>query len=267
MHHPQPKIPMFILLLLGSLLSACSPAQASPSPSTQPPVAAVTHSPAPSQTTAPTVTEPPTAIPPTPTATATPAPSETPTAAASPTPEAVTALTLRWVDVYAGPGEAYPVLASFAENIRFIVSGRTEAGDWLQIELSPQVPGWIASGNIELAGESEAVRVVDISTLPKLTATPAAIQTGRITAIYHQVNGILAVTASGLQPKTFYRIQVISDQGKMVLNMGLNSNDSGGVVGPGIYRIGDVRVGVYTVQLLLGETVAAKTTFKVEKQN
>lgn len=267
MRHPQPKIPMFILLLLGSLLSACSPAQASPSPSTQPPVTAVTHSPAPSQTTAPTVTEPPTAIPPTPTATATPAPSETPTAAASPTPEAVTALTLRWVDVYAGPGEAYSVMASFAENIRLIVSGRTEGGDWLQVELSPQVRGWIASSNIQLAGDSEAVAVVDASSIPEITPTASAARTERISVSYNQASGGLGVNCSGLQPGAFYRLQVSSDKGKMVLNTGFNATEAGKVPGNFMIRFGGLRVGVYTVSLLLNDKLAAQTTFTVEKKN
>ena len=266
MHLSQKKSHPILLMLLFSLLAACSPAQRSPSPTAQPPVAAATRSPAPSQTTAPTATEPPTAIPPTPTTTATPAPSETPTATASPTPEAVTARTMRWVDVYAGPGEAYPVLASFAENLRFFVTGHNTSGDWLQVELSPQVSGWIAGSNIELTGDHQALTVVDLPGAPEPSPTPAPSQTAKVWALNTQ-GSMVVIQANDLTPNTYYILKIENDKGKLILNKGVKSDDDGEILRSNSILLTGLRVGIYTIRLYLNDILIAQSTFTIEKLN
>jgi hypothetical protein len=248
MHLPQKKSHPILLMLLLSLLAACSPAQVSPSPTAQPPVAAASHNPAPSQTTAPTATEPPTAIPPTPTATATPAPSETPSPSPSPTPEAVTALTLRWVDVYAGPGEAYPVMASFAENIRFLVTGHNTSGDWLQVKLSTSVRGWISKINLEISGDENTAALVEIPAAPDLSPTPPINATANIWAIFNQFGGV-QIQVSGLIPGRTYTVKVESEKGRVVLNESFTSSAEGALPKYHYLTLSELRVGVYTIRL------------------
>lgn len=267
MHLPQQITQTILTILIFSLLAACSPAQASPSPTAPPPAAAATHIPAPSETSAPKASKPPTAILPTLAPTVTPAPSETPSATPGPTPEAVTDLTVRWVDVYARPGEGYPVLAAFAENLRFIMTGRNVAGEWLQVELSPEVMGWISSSSIELAGEGGVLAVVDLpaasfleapalAELP-LAATPARLATVtpdpgpplilevRLVTNPWTKSQVFEVKVHSREPYTRINILVNDAQGRTIVR-NARSTDGGGDTAI-TFGSGLVTDGTYTV--------------------
>lgn len=261
MHNQTLKIAqaILILFLIACFLAACQPAQPAdlPSPTAPPAAAPPSQAPQPTPSARPSETSPPSATPtplPPPTETAAPPPSATPAAPA--------ARTLRWTDAYAGPGEAYPLLASFAENIRFLVTARDESGEWLLVQLAPFQTGWIARANLDLEGEAGALAVADLPPAPNLSPTPAPGRNIRLSVPNGYSSGYFIVYAAGVQPSIQYTVQVISDKGKSVYKRGHNSRSTDMKI---YLKIQDLTPGVYTVNLFLDETLLAQTTFTVVK--
>ncbi len=119
------------------------------------------------------VVETPTSTPPaTPTATATA--SATPTAlAAAPTPTSVAANTgfvnVAALNVRAGPGIAYPIVAAVPGGTQFTVLGQDPTGEWLYVVLSDGSTGWVTRSLTTYAGQAPAISVPP---LPAVVATP-----------------------------------------------------------------------------------------------
>jgi uncharacterized protein YgiM (DUF1202 family) len=112
-----------------------------PTPVANTPVAVVPDTPTPTPTPTPPQPPPPTAttvivatdVLPTPQSTATPAPSRPEVAAAGVT-----------VNVRAGPGTNYPVVATLPPGIAVEVIGRNDQGTWWQIRGPDGATGWVA---------------------------------------------------------------------------------------------------------------------------
>lgn len=133
----------------------------------------------------PTATsEPPPSVP---TATATSSPGSAPAATATPTATATAAAPLEVAPggtfvvqecgtqpyvaaladilVYAGPGVDYPVISSLQRpEIRPIV-GRAEFAPWWQIQLTPDLNGWVADADVDEFGDTGGVPLVDVPLL------------------------------------------------------------------------------------------------------
>ena len=114
-----------------------------------------------------------TALPPTPTATPTAAPAQS--ARPAPTPGPAFAAATRKVNIRAGPGTDYPVLASTTDGDRFEITGRNILGDWWRIDYNGQ-QAWIHAPYV-VATEAGAVNIVPTpapptAPLPPPTATP-----------------------------------------------------------------------------------------------
>lgn len=176
------------VLLLGALLLAgCTPAPtatppqaeiSAPTPTAAIVSAASTNTPvAPAATATPTAPAPSaTPLPPTntPPPTATPSPSATPTATATAT-QAAPALVVSApvANVRTGPGTVYPVLGQARQGESYLVTGRSQAGDWWQVLEKGDATGWISASLVEANAAAASIAVaVNIPTPPAPTATP-----------------------------------------------------------------------------------------------
>lgn len=137
------------------------------------PVVAATDTPAPTATVSATETAAPTAtIPPAetaaPTATLTPEPSpeDTATPAVTATPQLPQALvTVELLNVRAGPGDDFPVVAQFEQNRQLTVTGRDANGIWLRVCcLDDGGEGWVFALSVTVTGNVAAVPVVEEET-------------------------------------------------------------------------------------------------------
>lgn len=78
------------------------------------------------------------------------------------------------VNVRGGPGTAYPVLGQINPGSDFKVTGKSEAGDWWEIDFSGQ-PGWIIDQLVDVSGTVDGVAVVtDIPEPPAPVEAAAA---------------------------------------------------------------------------------------------
>lgn len=127
-----------------------------------------------------TPTELPAEIP----ATATPVPADSPTDTPEPSPTSAATATPTTVaapmvqlsspmNVRAGPGTNYPVVAGLQAGATAPIIGRDGSGDWWQIQLEGGSPGWIYGPLVESTGETSSVALAnDIPTPPPPTPTP-----------------------------------------------------------------------------------------------
>jgi PKD repeat protein len=115
--------------------------------------------------------EQPTATPggpvePTAAATKTPTRSE-----ATPQPQGATATAITDLNVRAGPGISYPVLAVLQAGQSAPITGQSDDGTWWQIELSE--PGWVSARYVT----SQDTQNVPIAQAPALPVTPTLVPT------------------------------------------------------------------------------------------
>ncbi len=176
----KPKLSLSILLL-AVLLAACAQATpteppAVPAPTEEPPTALPTPLP-------PTVT----ASPP-PTATLTPLPS--PTLSPTPfTPFTASALAEN-VNVRSNPGYLFRVLVMVPKGTKFLVLGKSPGGEWILVQLSTNVTGWVFAQLIE----SE----VEVQSAPVIQPVDAQLISGRVVDEQGQpVNGIQFALTQG----------------------------------------------------------------------
>lgn len=213
--------------LLISILIACSADTPTPGPTSTPQsTASQTASPQPTltatQTTTPT--KPPTFTPtPEPTQTST----HTPTFTPSPTPNIISVMSDQAV-IYSGPGEAYDMLAIYSGGLNMYSVGRSEAGDWLIVNL-PDRQGWVANQNVNADFDIETLPVFEIppTPIPSLTPTPSP----KIT--YYLEKGLNDIDLHNFQLENFkpnenILVEVISaDKGEVVWRKTYSVNSIG----------------------------------------
>jgi len=136
---------------------------------------APTDTPAPTETATPTPTiaETSTSTPtptgtPTPTMMATPADTPTPTPTVTPVPDAMVAAAE--LNLRAGPGTAFAVLAALAKGDRLEVTGQSDSCAWLQVRTAAGGEGWVVHeiGNQEVT----ALNIPCDSVLEVVVPTP-----------------------------------------------------------------------------------------------
>jgi uncharacterized protein YraI len=164
-------IALAFLLLITTGLAACgaeTPAASAP-PATAEEVSLLTD---PEQATAEATEIPPTFTPtpsPQPTATDTPLP-PSPTATPSPTPEPEPVVTVNetlttQINVRAGPGTNYPIVARFEPGQAAIVTGRNADESWWQVNLAgteePEANGWVFGELVTLSGDNETIPLTE----------------------------------------------------------------------------------------------------------
>ncbi len=118
-------------------------------------------------------------------ATATPPPSATPTAvptptaSSTPTPECVVQPSS--VNLRAGPGTNYDIVAVFRQGDALAVTGRTEDGTWFEVVAKDGRRGWMAASIVECSVATDAIPIQrDIPpspTAPPPTRTPVPTDT------------------------------------------------------------------------------------------
>ncbi len=158
----QLKQPLLVILLYLVLLTGCNPVsnppeQAAPSAAVAQPTLQI--SPLPAISSSPTGTAE--LVVPSPTAPLLPSATDTAAPTQTATPGPLTAQTLRWVDVYAGPGETYPVMVSIAGDIRFDAAARSSDSTWIQIHISEFQVGWVTAENVNLSADLSALLALD----------------------------------------------------------------------------------------------------------
>lgn len=164
----QRKTLFFIVLMLSIILAAgCTQMgpQPTPVPSTKTPKPTFTHTPdwTPTAIVFPTATP----VPPTPTPEATATPEATPTE----TPNPVARLSAsQAVNVRSGPGTNYPVIGKLAVGQSYEITGKNQAGDWLQIQFNGQ-QGWVIGNLVNIAGDTGTVQVAQNIPAPPVQPT------------------------------------------------------------------------------------------------
>ncbi len=135
-----------------------------PTPGPSAGAVAATEQPTATETPPPTMTSsPPTSTPPVIETVVTPLPT---------LPGEVLVTTNAETQIYAGPGEAHPVLITVPEGQQVPVSGRTQDNTWWRITVAG-ITAWIANDKVMAPPEALALEVVtDVPTPPKPTATP-----------------------------------------------------------------------------------------------
>ena len=178
---------LFLLLLPIYLVTACSqsPPPTSVAVELSPTVSPTeTKSPSPTltrrQTQTPTATRTPTAMnSSTPTKTPTPTPTNTPSITPNPTPSGPQVVAAAVVNVRAGPGTDYAVVASLPPEVPLPIIGRNEASSWWQIEGPDGNSGWVAD-SVVTASQAVSIPLTAPPPLPTPTPIPAAATDFRI---------------------------------------------------------------------------------------
>lgn len=165
---------------------------------------APTATPVPQSTDTPTPS-PPTAtpVPPTDTATAaptrveaSPTPTDTPAPSETPTPTGPKALVKGQVmNVRAGPGTAFSVVASAKQGETLEVTARNEDQKWLEVRLPDGKTGWVSSSLVELNVPGGQIALAEVIPTPPPSPTPAlASPTSSLTTQAKQTGKDLEVT-------------------------------------------------------------------------
>ena len=151
----QRKAVLWLLAII--LLTACSSADATPTPTKTAGIVSPTETPriilstVVPPTVSPTTVSPPTVIP--------------PTASLVSNPMATINSDM---NVRGGPGTNYPIIGAASPGQQYPITGENSAGDWWEISYNGQV-GWVF-GQLVTATDVKNVRIAAI--IPALTSTP-----------------------------------------------------------------------------------------------
>jgi len=223
----------WVALAALALSSACSPRDATPA--ARPTVEPVTPTAAATQAVA-APTQPPTGSPTQPPATpgpsappSTPTPRETSSPSPTPTEKADLAITQRQALVYAGPGEPYPLLVTYAAGLTFPVLGKSAAGDWLIIPINPYQTGWIASLDVSAEADLESLAVVlpDPAAIPTPNIVQAKVKVSVHVEYLRNNPGLVTITLTDMTPGIFYQIEVFNPKGKRIKRISMTGTESG----------------------------------------
>jgi len=77
------------------------------------------------------------------------------------------------INVRAGPGTEYAVIAALAQSEMAMITGKNPASDWWEITLANGQPGWVYSTLVETAGDTNVVALALNIPTPPPTFTPA----------------------------------------------------------------------------------------------
>ena len=226
-----------LALLLALTLAACDAAPATPTlpdSAAAPPanlVAGGSDSTEPGQDETPEAThaadDNPTPLPPTATASATPttppSPTPTDTPTATPEPVVIEGVTLSDAEVYAGPSNQYPWMATYSTGITLTVLGCDDSLSWLAVEIPPQQIGWVTETDLQL---SFPMTELPLAPTPEALPTVAPLTGSTIqltlvkqlfpaTEYFHSYQSATAIVQTA-QPKTPFTIEVFSEKGKLV---------------------------------------------------
>ena len=88
------------------------------------------------------------------------------------------------LNLRAGPGTAYAILAKGENGSEYAVIGRNAAGDWLQVELGDGETGWASASYLVVAGDVDALPVQEVAApaaSPAPTPQPAVTTAVQVT--------------------------------------------------------------------------------------
>ena len=170
----QRKMFLFIVLALAAaLMAGCAQIgpQATPVPPTKTPKPTFTSTP--DWTPTPLVFPTATPLPPTATPEATATPEVPPTETPNPTARLSAS---QAVNVRSGPGTNYAAIGKLAVGQSYEITGKNQAGDWLQFQFDGQ-QGWAISNLVTISGDLNTVQVAQ-----NIPAAPPARPVARPTA-------------------------------------------------------------------------------------
>jgi hypothetical protein len=102
-----------------------------------------------------------------------PAATTEPTAAPTEAPKETKLTATQNVNVRSGPGTAYPAVGRLAAGDSFVVTGRSDAGDWVKFDFNGK-DGWATAALVEVAGDLNAVAIAEAPALPTPRPQPTA---------------------------------------------------------------------------------------------
>jgi hypothetical protein len=92
------------------------------------------------------------------------------------------------LNLRAGPGTGYPILAGMSQGVALSVIGRNStAGNWWQVSYQGQL-GWASGDYLRLAGPMDSVPTVDLP-LPPTAQANSSRQTGQSSLVYELLLG------------------------------------------------------------------------------
>ncbi|MFC1936592.1 SH3 domain-containing protein [Chloroflexota bacterium] len=98
---------------------------------------------------------------PTPPATATPPATSTPTATMTPATIPMVEVIVGDTLIRKGPGEEYLISGQASAGQQFEVIGQSDDGEWIKVQISPSVEGWLQITAVELNVEIEELPVLE----------------------------------------------------------------------------------------------------------
>ncbi len=158
--HGMTNIVLFLIMPFVPL-TAIEPAVVPVSPAVVSPVPVLAS---PTLVPASPSTPTPTSVPPTATPSPTPSPTMLPpvsTPTLSPTPVPSVTILADTLNVRAGPGTGYDVLASVLAGQSYTVLGRDPTGEWWLICCVEDQEGWVHGGFVRFAGDGKAVPTIE----------------------------------------------------------------------------------------------------------
>jgi hypothetical protein len=170
---------------------------------------------------------------------------KTPTAGASDELQGITGKATSTLNVRSGPGNGYSVLGLLLKNAEVNITGRSDDGEWLQVEypIHSNLHGWLMADSLDVKGDSTALPIATPEAIPlaeaptyearptveeetpvpeaNATPTPGALPDLVISDWLVSAN-VLVVTVtnqgSGVLPMTAIEVSVFDSTGTTLLN-------------------------------------------------
>lgn len=258
-----PKLFSFWLLALIFMLAACTTPTATAPPPTAPPLtqpaATATPTEAPSSTPTETPTEKPS---PTATFTLTPTPTETSTPTL--TPEPLVAIILENnTNIFDGPSSNYNYLATYSQDLKIQVIGRSEDGNWLVVLLPGGIQGWVSLEKVELTNQIENLLAYEAGPVPAPSLTPTPIPQVSISPYYGIKPGHYEITVWNFKPKEHVVIRIVLAETGVQDVKGYFTMDGDGKFTVTLYSRGSDIDGLYYVVVEGEEGSYAQTEFYI----
>jgi hypothetical protein len=83
-------------------------------------------------------------------------------------------VSLSSVNLRAGPGTAYPSIATGRKDESYVVIARNEDGTWFEIQISPGTIGWVAASVVTFSFDIDSIPVERDIPTPPPPPTPTA---------------------------------------------------------------------------------------------
>lgn len=176
--------------------------------------------------------------------------------------ETVLVTTTRQTQVFAVPGEPYPLLVTYAAGLTFSPSGRSQDGEWLVLPIGLFQQGWAAKFDLTVSDNVDTLPII-IPEYPELPTPTISTTSLKIYASAGKADGTVRLTVSGAQFGVIYIIEVKNSRGNTAFKDTFKAQDD--TVNRFIYA-GTLGPGSYTVIITGQNGTSSQTLFTIEKK-